>query len=681
MFNSQKLIMLCMLCLVVQFGYAQPSSEEMKRNVEEVKVRNTTSANTTNLDFSPAYYQNGIVFASSRFKAGKKDKNINETFFELFYAETDGSGDLLKPRPFSLAVNSYLHEGPVTFNRAGDKIFFTRNNIKKGFRKADKSGVTRLKIYEAQKGAYDWTSVNELPFNSDEYSCAHPTLSADETKLYFASDRPGGQGGMDIWMVTKNGDAWGEPTNLGPEINTPKNDAFPFIHSSGNLIFTSNGHNTKGGYDLFLVDVGEGSKSVYNLGAPFNTASDDLGLILSPDGRSGYFTSARTGGKGKDDIYFFEAPNGILGETTADVFSSTITIYDLMDKSLIEGAAIRVFEKRNDGFLSGGNDLYEAVLMPSDGDSGELVFKLIRKDAGSLSAPDRMSDAAGEAVYDFMGEKEYMILVTKEGYASKEMTYSTLGNISNSNIRIPLDKTRCTPLTGVVRNKSTNRVMPGAIVKLWNGCSGSDEEVLADKNGSYEYCLKPGCDYMVKGVKASYSGEFVKIGSAELSAPNLKKDVYLTPPTVVTSGPSVGVGTVIVLENIYYDFNKSFIRTGAARELDELLSMMNQYPTMNIELISHTDSRGDSNYNLNLSQRRAESAKQYLVARGVSSSRVRAVGYGESQPRNQCVDGTKCSEEEHQYNRRTEVKVTSISDGVNVRYNNNAPEVIDRRND
>ena len=260
------------------------------------------------------------------------------------------------------------------------------------------------------------------------------------------------------------------------------------------------------------------------------------------------------------------------------------------------------------------------------------------------------------------------------------MTYSTLGNISNSNIRIPLEKTRCTPLTGVVRNRTTNRIMAGAIVKLWNGCSGSEEEVLADKNGSYEYCLKPGCDYMVKGVKTSYSGEFVKIGANELTAPSLKKDVYLSPP-VVAPAPSVGVGTVIVLENIYYDFNKSHIRSGAARELDELLTMMRQYPTMNIELISHTDSRGDSNYNLNLSQRRAESAKQYLVARGISSARVRAVGYGESQPRNQCVDGTTCSEEEHQYNRRTEVKVTSISDGVNVRYNNNAPEVIDRKND
>jgi len=183
---------------------AQPSGSEMKRSPDAVQLRNTANINTTNLEFSPTFYQNGIVFASSRI-AGKKDKKIDETFFELFYSETDGNGEPLKSRPFSLQVNSFLHEGPVTFSRTGDKIFFTRNNIKKGLQKADSKGVTRLKIYEAQKGIYDWENIEELPFNNDDFSCAHPTLSTDGNKLYFSSDRPGGHGGMDIWMVEKNG--------------------------------------------------------------------------------------------------------------------------------------------------------------------------------------------------------------------------------------------------------------------------------------------------------------------------------------------------------------------------------------------------------------------------------------------------------------------------------------------
>lgn len=131
---------------------------------------------------------------------------------------------------------------------------------------------------------------------------------------------------------------------------------------------------------------------------------------------------------------------------------------------------------------------------------------------------------------------------------------------------------------------------------------------------------------------------------------------------------------------IYYDFNKSSIRTVAARELDELVVMMQTYPSMNIELSSHTDSRGGNDYNLNLSKARAESAKQFLRSKGIDSNRIRAIGYGESQPRNKCVDGVKCSEEDHQYNRRTEVKVTSIDSPVNIRYGNNGAKTIDRKN-
>ena len=634
------------------------------------------SINTTNLEFSPSFYQNGIVFASSRI-AGKKDKKIDETFFELFYAETDGNGEPLKARAFSLQVNSFLHEGPVTFSRTGDKIFFTRNNIKKGLQKADSKGVTRLKIYEAQKGIYDWENIQELSFNSDEFSCAHPTLSSDGNKLYFSSDRPGGQGGMDIWMVEKTGDYWGVPVNMGDRINTSGHDVFPFIHTSGNLFFASNGHGGKGGLDLFMANVLIEETDVKNLGAPFNSESDDLGLILSPDGKSGYFASSREGGAGKDDIYYFDAEDGIMGATTAELLTSMITVYDLKNSSLIEGAEIRIFEKSNDGFVSGDNNLFQAVLLPVKEGSSELVFKLIRKDAGSLGKADRISDGKGEATYGFIGEKEYLIVVVKDGYTSKETTYSTVGNESISNIRIPLEESTCATISGVVRNKVTNQLLPNTIVKFWNGCTGEEVEIFSNDLAEFEYCAKPGCDYMVKGMKENYSGDFVKLPAAELTSANLRKDVLLTPSS---SGPSIGAGTVIVLENIYYDFNKSSIRTGAARELDELVAMMKIYPSMNIELSSHTDSRGGDDYNLNLSKARAESAKQFLRSKGIESSRVRAIGYGESQPRNKCIDGINCTEEEHQYNRRTEVKVTGIDSPVNIRYGNNGPDEIDRKN-
>ena len=676
MLNYQKLIVLCFFALLSQMAVAQPSGSEMKRNPDAVLLRNSANINTTNLEFSPTFYQNGIVFASSRI-TGKKDKKIDETFFELFYSETDGNGEPLKSRPFSLHVNSFLHEGPVTFNQTGDKIFFTRNNIKKGLKQADSKGVTRLKIYEAQKGIYDWEDIQELSFNSDEFSCAHPTLSSDGNKLYFSSDRPGGQGGMDIWMVEKNGNLWSLPVNMGAKINTPGHDVFPFIHTSGNLFFASNGHGGKGGLDLFMANVMSEDTEVKNIGEPFNSEKDDLGIILSPDGKVGYFASSREGGAGKDDIYYFDAVDGIMGATTAESLTSMITVYDLKSNSLIEGAAIRVFEKSDDGFLSGNNNLYQAVLLPAKEGSNEFVFKLIRKDAASLGKPDHVSDEKGEATHNFMGEKEYLIIVTKDGYSTKETTYSTSGNESLSNIRVSLEKPTCATVTGVVRNKVNNQLLPNTIVKIWNGCTGEEIEIFSNDKAEFEYCAKSGCDYMIKGMKENYSGDFVKLPASELTSVNLQKDVLLVP---VSDGPSIGAGTVIVLENIYYDFNKSAIRTGAARELDGLVVMMQTYSSMTIELSSHTDSRGESDYNLKLSLARAESAKQFLISKGIDRSRVRAIGYGESQPRNKCVDGVECSEEEHQYNRRTEVKVTNIDSPVNIRYGNNAPDKIDRKN-
>jgi len=421
-----------------------------------------------------------------------------------------------------------------------------------------------------------------------------------------------------------------------------------------------------------------------NLGEPFNSTGDDLGLILDPTGTMGYFASDRDGGRGKDDIYLFEAPDGIWGRTTPLSFNTTISVFDMATNDAIEGAAIRVFERTSDGFIGSGSDLYEAVLMPVKDGSSELVFKLIRKDASQLGAPDQLSDIQGQAIHEFLGESRYLILVSKEGYASKEVVYSTIGNTGNPTIEVPLGKRTCADLTGVVKDKSTNTSIPNAVVSIWSGCQGTEEVVRADGQGKFTYCLPPGCEYMVKGSKESYISEYEKLSTTNSSGP-LSATLMLSPLGRNTTGstPSTGgltSGSVIILENIYYDFNKSYIRSGAARELDELLGLMRQYPSMNIELGSHTDSRGSSAYNQRLSDKRAASAKEYLISRGIAGSRVVARGFGEKQLRNNCADAANCTEEEHQYNRRTEVRVTSINSPLDVRYQDSGPEVIDRMN-
>ena len=656
------------------FAQDAPNANIVTGNYQDVQVFNTSNINTEFLEFSPTYYQNGIVFTTARYVNGPKDDKIGETFFELFFAEVDGNGMPIEAEDFSILMNTRVHEGPVTFSRGDDVIYFTRNNLKNNATKSDSEGLIRMQVYEAKKGYFDWEKPTLLPFNSKEYDVMHPTLSPDGTKLYFTSNMPGSKGGTDIWMVSKSDDLWGTPVNCGPEINTAKNEAFPFIHESGTLFFASNGLPGSGGYDIFKASMA-GSKAkgaVENLGKPFNTPGDDFGLILNSEGDRGYFTSAREGGSGKDDIYKFD---GFIAEPS--MLSSLVRVYDAKTGDRIEGAEIRVFERTSDGLVSGG-ELYDAVLMPSQPGSSELVLKLIRKNADQLGTPDLVTNGEGESPYDMQVGRQYIFLVSKDGYLNNELVYSTIGKSGEIIVEVPLDKYSCITLNGDVKSNG-GTPLSNAKVKMISSCG--TKEFMTDANGKFTECVEPGCTYDFIGSKDGYSSGTSSITVPTDGGSSMSTSLVLVPLGGAPANPGgtlIETGTVIVLENIYYDFDKSAIRSGAARELDELVSIMSRYGSMVVELSSHTDSRGSTAYNDKLSKARAESAKRYLVARGISPSRISTQGLGESTPRNQCSNGVKCSEEEHQYNRRTEVRVVSIREAVRVEYGNRGPEIIDR---
>jgi len=603
------------LILTAQQSSKTKAASKLYEKGGEVEVINATKINTSSTEFSPALYQNGIVFASSRFKNGERDKKIDETFYELFYAEVDEEGLPLEPEEFSLRINSHLHEGPVTFNRAGDLMYFTRNYIRKGVRKANSRGQTVMKIYEARKGKKDWKHVRALSFCDDEYSYVHPTLSTDGKKLFFSSNAPGGYGGMDLYVSERVDGKWSEPINLGEEINTAKNELFPFIHSSGNLIFASNGREGFGELDLYMIDISSRKwGKATNLGEPFNSPSDDLGLILNPEGTKGYFTSSREGGHGKDDIYMFNAPEGIWGRTRPKQIQASITIEDVQNRQKLDGVEVRVFEKNKESYYNAqGKKLYESVLTPSKGQNETLVFKKLQNEISQLGPPDVLTNQRGETSLDLEGEKKYLILAYKAGYLSQTREFTASPDAESPQVNFRLER------------------IPATLA----------EEKVVEKE----------------------------------EKPSVAKE-----HKPLTDESALAKGSVIVLENIYYDFNKSYIRAGAAEELEELLSMMNRFPSMVIELSSHTDSRGGEKYNRQLSMKRAESAMQYLTARGIAINRVQAIGYGESSLRNHCRDGVECSEEEHQYNRRTEVKVISLDAAVDIKYSNKRPEVINGKN-
>ena len=212
-----KLFYFTMFCLLATSVCGQETADK------KVFITNESTINTEALEYSPAFYEDGIVFISSKVSSKKfkiKDKRINKNIMSIFNSKREESGLLQAPVPFAKELLSSVHEGPLTFDRIAERVFFTRNNFKNGKRKKAKDGVVKMKIYSAEKVRDKWTKVEELSFNLDESNTCHPAISVEGDALYFASDRPGGLGGMDIWVARREGNGWGSPVNLGPNVNT-----------------------------------------------------------------------------------------------------------------------------------------------------------------------------------------------------------------------------------------------------------------------------------------------------------------------------------------------------------------------------------------------------------------------------------------------------------------------------
>ena len=625
--------------------------------------------NTEAPEFCPAFYGEGLVFVS-RFKSGQVDANTGETFFELFYAEIDPNKRPNDRKPFSLEINSHLHEGPVTFGENEKQIFFTRSNIEGGVQKSDKAGKIRMNIYQARKGYFDWENIEKLPFNSDEYSCMHPSLSDSGTRLFFTSNMPGGYGGSDIYFVEKLGNSWSKPINLGPEINTHKNESFPFIHKSGILFFASEGHKGFGGLDLFMIDISlDQWGEVINLGTPFNSTKDDFGILMDEEGKTGYFSSSREGGFGADDIYTFETTDGIKGVEFTRTFNTKVIAFDQSNNRRLPETEVRLFELEEDGNLN-DTDLYDLELSPSPLNSNEMELNLIPKKLDELGTPKVVTDKNGEAVLPILDGKKYLLLASKAGYFSAELRYDPKDNEYLEPVEIKLEPSNCLDLNGVVVHSGSNTPIPYANITVINECNGREESVRANINGEFFYCLEIGCDFVLTGSKEGFESGKSRVSTIQIRGRrSVSAQIKLNATSEISVKEPLKPGTIIVLDDIFYDFNKSSIRSGEAKDLKALARLMQQYSSMEIELGAHTDSRGTDEYNLTLSLKRAESARRFLIEQGISAHRIKAFGYGETYLRNSCDDSIECSEEEHQYNRRTEVKIIEINEKEAVFFN------------
>ena len=462
---------------------------EWKKNPTRYVVKRMDKFNSRRGEFSPMLLgpdYDQLYFASSRSK--DKDQKIsaitgqnNNNFYVI---KKDEQGNWLQPEELEDEVNTEFDEGTPSFTPDGNTMYYTYcTQAPEGDRTAE--------IYMSSRSSAKWGKGSKVEILKDSVTAlAHPSVSPDGRWLYFVSDAVGGQGGKDIFRARINGNDFGPMENLGPEINTPGDEVFPYVRDSVTLYFASNGHPGMGGLDIFRATLDSTEHwHVENMRSPINSNGDDFGITFEGVHERGFFSSNRNDARGYDHLYSFELPI-ITVKIEGIVFD--------VDEVPIEGATVRIV-----------------------------------------------------------------------------------------------------------------------------GRDGLNAKVLTMKNGEYEVELERDIRYvMMASARGFLNQNFELKTGAEEKNETYIVDFYLSPIT-----------KPVVIENIFYDFDKATLRPESKAALDEMIKMLNDNPNVTIELGAHTDRKGTDKYNEGLAQRRAQSVVDYLIAGGIAPDRLEAKGYGESVPK------------------------------------------------
>ena len=530
-------------------NYADNNSEltNLQKDKGKYKVSHL-DINTDAEDFGPSFYKNKIVFASSREtpKIIKKEYNWNrKPFLDIYVA--DVVGDQLKnPQIFSDVLNGKMHEGPASFSNEGNFMAFTRNN----YTDASKDGVVKLQIYFSTYKDGKWTAPEPFYLNNREYSVGHPCLTSDGNTMYFVSDMPGGFGGADIYRILKDSKGvWGKPENLGNKINTEGDEMFPFFEeNSGALFFSSNGHLGLGGLDNFgcFID-GDHFGKVYNFGYPINTQYDDFALIINDKFSKGYFSSNRSGGAGDDDIYSFEILKGAIDDL---------------------GKRLKGVAKDNEGNLL-ANTFVQLI-----DNNGNLIDTLTTKSDGAFK-------------FFVQSDKEYKLTGTKSKYTCRDSVFNTSGKEKEIKADIVLSKNEPIgkSLKGIVKDKA-GKPIPNSIVKLVDEEGKEIGSVTVKKDGTYKFLVESDMKYKLLVSNPAYLSRDSTV-SIFGDRKEIKADFVLLNKEEIAKQIKVGIdlGNLLQLNPIYYDLDKYDIRPDSKNELDKIVSIMNDYPDMVIELV------------------------------------------------------------------------------------------------
>ncbi|PHS51126.1 MAG: hypothetical protein COB01_11140 [Lutibacter sp.] len=655
---------------------------------EESNSIKNVSSNTIYQDFGVSYFgKNKAVFASSRKGTliRKRVWTVNkQPFLELYIGDLDEDGDITNVKKFSKVLNTKFHESNVTFTKDLRTVYFTRDNFINNKLKRDVNGAVLNQLYKAELGPDgEWTNIQSMPFNNDNYQTGHPVLNAAEDKLYFISDMPGSHGLTDVYVVAINEDGtYGNPKNLGTEVNTPKREMFPFIDENEILYYSSDGFNDcKGGLDVYATTLG--NNGIYhkpkNLGFPINSNKDDFSFVKHIASNKGHFSSNRDGGKGDDDIYSFSQNIPVKFDCNQLVKGQII---DKVSGKPLSGAFVILYDEK-------GVELNSSTV----GDDARFNFEV---DCNNT--------------YKIVGNKEGYSRETNEFYAEEdqevEITISIVSNefiVNEENCIVKIvpiyfdlnssylrpdtkpeldkvvqimqkypsiiieceshtDSRESNKYNGWLSSRRAKRSMEYIVSKGINSkrisAKGYGETRLVNKCSNGKICSETEHQSNRRTVFKIVNFNDIKEQHPEICPPKigvLKKelDIKLTTKKEITGEKKTGI-TTFKINSIYFDLNSSYLTYNATQELDKLVHIMKKFPMLIVKCKSHTDARESNKYNHWLSDRRAKRSMEYLLSKGINLNRISTESYGETQLVNNCTNNSSCTEVEHQLNRRTD---------------------------
>lgn len=488
-----------------------------------------------------------IIFTARRPNSigGKIDPQLNENFEDMYISYKNPDESWTNAQNIGEAVNTKDHDAVCGIAADGQKFIIYRGKEGNG------------DLFESTLTGDEWSKAESFgkKINTD-YHENHACYGPDGRTLYFISDKPGGRGGHDIYMSKMDEkDKWGDAVNLGPTINTMYDEEAVFMHPDGKtMYFSSMGHNSMGGLDIFKSKFDEASGTwgqPVNLGYPVNTADNDVFFVLSASGRHGYYTSVGTDSKG-------------------------------------------------------GRDLY---------------------------------------IITFLGPEKPMYLNTEDNLLASSSAPVRAKVVAP---KLEVQEAQLTILKGVITDYLTKAPLEAEIEIVDN----ASNTVIAtfksnSKTGKYLVSLPAGKNYGIAVKKETYLFHSENFDIPKTAAfQEVEKNIELK---------QLQVGNKIVLRNIFFDTDKATLRPESTYELERLIKLMTDVPTLKIELGGHTDSQGSDDYNQDLSERRAKAVVDYLTQKGVAADRLKWAGYGEKDPM-----ATNETKEGRQLNRRTEFKVLSL---------------------